>query len=174
MSEPTGGTGEKLVEVHKALDDWEGKLLVTYLHENGIEAAFRGDPNISFDIKELIRTSDEAFGIYVVESQAARAKELLTEFISAATDPAMLDETASHKLKVDKETIHRLRGELTEERRTFQFLAWIAVVFLAAGAVLWLIWPPWLREQSPSIILRWTMVILLAGGAAFAGRSAQR
>ena len=109
----------KLVEVHKARDSWEGTLLTSYLRDNGIEAAFQGDPNVSFDMTELLRNSDEAFGVFVLEPDVARAQALITEFLTTVTDELVLAETAAHKLKVDKETIHRLRGALVEERRTF-------------------------------------------------------
>ena len=164
----------KLVEVYKARDTWEGTLLTGYLRANGIEAAFQGDPNVSFDMTELLRNSDEAFGVFVLEPEAAQAKALLTEFLTAATDELLLAENAARKLKVDKETIHRLRGALVEERRTFEFLGWVGVVFLGAAALLWTIWPAWLKMDVPPSIFRWLMVALLTIGAVFAGNWANR
>ncbi len=163
-----------LVEVHKARDTWEGTLLTSYLRDNGIQTAFQGDPNVSFDMKELLRNSDEAFGLFVLAPEAARAKELITEFLSSATDDSVLVEAAAQKLKVDKETIHRLRGELVEERRTFEFLGWIGVAFLGAAALLWVIWPAWLKIDAPPGVFRWLMVALLTLGAVFAGNWASK
>ena len=163
-----------LVEVHKARDTWEGTLLTSYLRDNGIQTAFQGDPNVSFDMKELLRNSDEAFGLFVLAPEATRAKELIAEFLSAATDDSVLVEAAAQKLKVDKETIHRLRGELVEERRTFEFLGWIGVAFLGAAALLWVIWPAWLKIDAPPGIFRWLMVALLTLGAVFAGNWASK
>ena len=170
MNQPT----TKLVEVHKARDSWEGTLLTGYLRDNGIEAAFQGDPNVSFDMTELLRNSNEAFGVFVLEPEVGRATELITEFLAAATDESVLAENAAHKLKVDKETIHRLRGELAEERRTFEFLGWVGVVFLGAAALLWMIWPAWLKMDVPPAIFRWLMVAMLTLGAIFAGNWANR
>lgn len=165
MNEPN----TNLVEVHKARDMWEGTLLTSYLRDNGIKAAFQGDPNVSFDMTELLRNSDEAFGVFVLAPEAVRAKELIVEFLTAATDESVLVETAAHKLQVDKETIHRLRGVVVEERRTFELLGWLGVVFLGAAALLWIIWPAWLKMDVPSAPFRWIMVLLLALGAVFAG-----
>ena len=163
-----------LVEVHKARDTWAGTLLTSYLRDNGIEAAFQGDPNVSFDMNELLRNSDEAFGIYVLESDVVRAQELITEFLSAATDESVLAETAAQKLRVDKAAIHRLRGALVEERRTFEFLGWIGVAFFGAATLLWIIWPAWLKMDAPPALFRWLMVLLLTLGAVFAGNWANK
>ena len=162
MSEPTRGTDETLVEVHKARSQTEGVLLVGFLRENSIEAVFPGDPNVSLDMVELLENSHETQGVFVLAHDAPRARELCAEFITAVTDEAVLAETAARKLRVDKETIHRLRAELKEERQTFEFLGWLGVVFLGAAAVLWAIWPAWLKMQTPASPLRWTMVVLLA------------
>jgi hypothetical protein len=169
MKEPMRETGEKLVEVHKARSEAEGLLLSSYLRDNGIEAAFQGDPNVSFDMVELLQNSNETLGVFVLEHDVPRAKELSAEFITSVTDESVLAETAAHRLRVDKETIHRLRGELKEERRTFEFLGWIGMAFLGAAALLWAIWPAWLKMEVPAGPLRWAMVILLALGAVFAG-----
>ncbi|MEI6083386.1 MAG: hypothetical protein WCS70_03700 [Verrucomicrobiota bacterium] len=165
---------EKLVEVHKAHSEAEGLLLASYLRDNGIEATFQGDPNVSFDMKELLQTSDETMGVFVLENDLTRAKELREEFVTTVTDETVLAEAAAHRLRVDKETIHRLRGELKEERRTFEFLGWIGVVFLGSAALLWAIWPEWLKMEEPAVPLRWAMVVLLALGTVFAGSWANR
>lgn len=165
MNEPT----ESLVEVHKARSETEGVLLAGYLRDNEIEAAFQGDPNISFDMKELFHASDETMGVFVLAHNAARAKELCVEFNSAVTDENVLAETAAQRLRLDKEAIHRLRGELKEERQTFEFLGWVGVVFFGAAALLWAIWPAWLKMEVPAVPVRWAMVLLLILGAVFAG-----
>ena len=163
-----------LVEVHKARDTWEGTLLTGYLRDNGIEAAFQGDPNVSFDMTELLRNSDEAFGVYVLDANVVRAKELIAEFLTSATDESVLAETAAQKLRVDKDAIHRLRGALVEERRTFEFLGWIGVAFFGAATLLWIIWPAWLKMDAPPALFRWLMVLLLTLGAVFAGNWANK
>ena len=163
-----------LVEVHKARDTWEGTLLTGYLRDNGIEAAFQGDPNVSFDMTELLRNSDEAFGVYVLASDVGRAKELIAEFLTSATDESVLAETAAQTLRVDKEAIHRLRGALVEERRTFEFLGWLGVAFFGAATLLWIIWPAWLKMDAPPALFRWLMVLLLTLGAVFAGNWANK
>lgn len=165
---------EKLVEVYKARDEWEGSLIIGWLRESGIEASFQGEPAVDLDLPHMLKSTDEAFGIFVIEHDAPRAKQLVTEFINAATDESVLEETAAHKLHVDSETIGRLRGALKEERQTFDFLGWIGVVFLGAAAVLWIIWPAWLKMEAPSVVLRWVMVALLGFGAIFAGSWAGR
>jgi hypothetical protein len=158
-----------LVEIHKARSVTEGVLLTGFLRHNGIEAAFQGDPNVTFDMKELLQTSDETMGVFVLPADAARARELCAEFSAAVTDESVLAESAAQKLRVGKETIHRLREELKEERRTFEFLGWIGVVFLGAAAALWAIWPAWLKMDAPALPLRLAMVVLLTMGAVFAG-----
>lgn len=169
MSESNPVAREKLVEIHKARNEWEGVLLAGYLRNNGIEAAFQGDANVTLDMQEMLQTSDEAFGLYVLEHEAVEAKALLAEFMAAATDPSVMEETAARKLKVDKETIAQLRSALREERRTFEFLGWLSMAFFAAAATLWVIWPGWLKIEAPSAVLRWAMVALLVLGAFFAG-----
>src|SRR5712691_3912915 len=146
---------EKLVEIHKARDEWEGNFLIGYLRDNGIESTFQGDPSVDLDLAHMLKSTDDAFGVYVLEHDAVRARQLVQEFMSAVTDESMLEETAAQKLRVDKETITRLRGALIEERRTFEFLGWVGVVFLGAAALLWLIWPDWLKVEAPSALLRW-------------------
>ena len=77
-------------------------------------------------------------------------------------------------MKVDKEAIHRLRTAVVEERRTFEFLGWIGVVFFGAATALWIIWPTWLKMDTPPALFRWLMVLLLTVGAVFAGNWANK
>ena len=165
---------EKLVEIHKACNDWEGNLLIGFLRDNGIEATFQGDPSVNLDMAHMLKSTDEAFGVYVLEENVARARELVHEFLTTATDETVLDELAAQKLRVSKETIAQLRGALKDERETFEFLGWIGVVFLGAAALLWVIWPAWLKIDAPPALFRWAMVLLLALGAVFAGSWASR
>ena len=165
---------ENLVEIHKARDEWEGNLIIGWLRDNGLEATFQGDPSVNLDMAHMLKSTDEAFGIFVLEHEAERGRQLVHEFLTAVTDQSILEETAAQKLRVDKETITRLRGALRDERQTFEFLGWLGVVFLGAAAVLWLIWPAWLRMDAPPAVMRWTMVALLVAGAFFAGKWAGR
>ena len=165
---------EKLVEIHKARDEWEGNLIIGWLRDNGVTATFQGEPSVDLDLAHMLKSTDEAFGVFVLEHDAERGRQLVREFLGAATDEGVLEDTAAQKLRVDKATIQRLRGALTEERKTFEFLGWVGVVFLGAAAVLWVMWPAWLKHEAPSAVLRWAMVVLLALGAVFAGSWASR
>src|SRR5204863_4718391 len=98
MNEPEHDVREKLVEVYKARSETEGVLLVGYLRDNDVEAAFQGDQNVSFDMKELIQTSNETMGVYVLAHEVAHAKELCAEFTTAVTDESVLAETAAKRL----------------------------------------------------------------------------
>ena len=53
-----------------------------------------------------------------------------------------------------KEHVFRALGELKDERQTFEFLGWIGVAFFGAAAVLWTIWPAWLKMEVPAAPLR--------------------
>lgn len=165
---------ERLVEVHKARDEWQGNLIMGWLRDNGLKATFQGDPSVNLDVAHMLKSTDEAFGIYVLEHEAERGRQLVREFLTAATDESILEEHAAQTLRVDKETITRLRGALKDERQTFEFLGWLGVVFLGAAAVLWMIWPAWLKMDAPPGVMRWTMVVLLGLGALFAGKWAGR
>ena len=162
--------GQKLIQVHQARDEWEGTIIVGYLRDNDVEATLRRPPSMPpLDSVESLTGTQKVLGILVLENKAERARELILEFLSAVTDEQVLTETAAQRLKLDRDTIHKLRGELTEERKTFEALGWIVVVFLAAAALLWAIWPAWLKVARPPTGLRWVMVLLLTLSAAFAG-----
>jgi len=169
MNESSQVNAEKLIEVYKARDPWQGHLLIGYLHDNEIEAAFQGLPSVALDAREFFQTSDQAVGIYVLEHEALRATELINEFLSA--DNAAPTTGKPHP---DKARIAELRGALQEERQTFEFLGWAAVVFLSALAVLWAIWPVWLKTEPPAPFYRWTGVALLALASVFAINHAAR
>jgi len=170
-----GEESENLVQVHHARDEWEGSIMVGYLRDNGVEATLQEPPSIPpLDIAENLSGTEKVNGIFVLEHQADRARSLLSEFLNTVTDERILEEAAGQKLKLDKETIGRLRITLGEERRTFAFLGWVGVVFLGAAAVLWAIWPEWLKFGPPPVGLRWLVVILLALAAVFAGHWASR
>jgi len=87
----------------------------------------------------------------------------------SVTDEQVLEDAAAEKLKIDKDTVKQLRGGLKEERQTFAFLGWIGAAFLGAAALLWAIWPSWLKIGPPSAEFRWVVVILLLLAAVFAG-----
>jgi hypothetical protein len=163
---------EKLVPIHRVRDEWEGTLLVGYLRDNAVEASLREPSALPpFDAVEQLTGHNPAYSISVLEPNAARARQLVKEFLEAATDDSVLAETAAQELHVDKETIHRLRGELEEERATFQFVEWLGIGFLTAAALLWMIWPAWLKSLAPLPGLRWVLIILLAGAAGLWTRS---
>ncbi|MGA2220738.1 MAG: hypothetical protein ABSH21_02995 [Verrucomicrobiia bacterium] len=175
MSEEERLRSENLVEIHRARDEWEGNLLIGYLRDNGIEATLEGKmKGPESAVHAGFADPDRSCGIFVLEDEAKRAAELVTEFLSAATDDNILQQTAAQKLQVDRETIARLRDAVREERRTFELLGWIGVVFLGAAALLWAIWPAWLKVASPPPEFRWVVVILLVLAAVFAGGRASK
>jgi hypothetical protein len=166
---------EKLVQVHHARDEWEGNIVTNYLRENGIEAMLQTAPAVPpLDFIENLSGSDKANSVFVLEHEAERARGLLMEFLNTVTDQKTLEQTAAQKLHLDKQTIAQLRGALREERRTFEFLGWIGVAFLGAAALLWAIWPAWLKLAPPPSSFRWIGVILFTFGAVFAGSWASR
>jgi hypothetical protein len=175
MSDTDRLNSEYLVEVHKARGEWEGNLLVGYLRDNGVEATLQEPASIApLDSAETMTGTDKVCGIFVLDHDRKKASELVKEFLSAAADDSVLEETAAEQLHVDKEKIARLRGELQEERKTFEFLAWSGVMFLGAASLLWATWPAWLKVEPPAPEFRWVMVILLALGAVMAGAWSSR
>lgn len=175
MSQQEPPASERLVQIHRARDEWQGNILVGYLRESGVEATLQSPPSVPpLDAVESLSGSQKVNGIFVLEHEAERARALLKEFLGTVSDPRLLEEAAAQKLRVDKETISQLRGALREERRTFEFLGWMGVVFLGAAALLWAIWPAWLKIAAPPPQFRWVMVILLALAAVFAGNWANR
>jgi hypothetical protein len=170
-----GEQSENLVQVHHAHDEWEGSIIVGYLRDNGVEATLQHPPSMPpFDAAESLSGTEKVNGIFVLEHDADRARNLLKEFLNTVTDEQILEEAAGQKLKLDKETIGQLRSALREEHRTFVFLGWTGVVFLGAAALLWAIWPGWLKIGPPPPEFRWVVVILLALAAVFAGTWASR
>jgi hypothetical protein len=175
MSDQERLRSEKLVEIHRARDEWEGNIIVGFLADNGVDATFQAPPPMPpLDAVEELSGSGKVSGIFVLSHEADRARKLLDEFMATATDEKILEETAAKKLRVNKETISQLRTALREERRTFDFLGWLMVAFLAASALLWAIWPEWLKTAPPAPGFRWVMVILLALAAVFAGNWANK
>jgi len=170
MNEQDQLGSEKLVQIYKARDEWEGNILVGYLEDNGVDAtldaAIQGTDAAAH---AGFATPDPGTAVFVIEEDVARATALVKEFEAAVTDEQMLEDTAAEKLKLDKETITRLRGALREEKGTFEFLGWVGVAFLAAAAVLWCIWPDWLKVSPPAPVLRWGMVVVFALAAVFVG-----
>ena len=175
MNEEDRLRSEQLVEIHRARTEWEGNLLVGFLQDNGVEATLEAPPAVPpLDAVEQLSGGDKICGIFVLEHDAQRARELVREFLTAATDERVLEEEAAQKLHVDKDTIAQLRGAVREERRTFEFLGWLGVTFLAAAALLWAIWPAWLKIAPPAPEFRWVMVILLALASVYAGNWTSR
>jgi hypothetical protein len=166
---------EKLVQIHQARDEWEGNVVVGYLRENGVEAMLQSPPAVPpLDAIENLSGSTKVNGVFVLEHEAERAQALLMAFQSSVADEDLLEEEAAHALKLDKETIAQLRGALKEEKKTFEFLGWVGVAFFSAAALLWAIWPPWLKLAPPPPEVRWTVLILLMLVAVFAGSWASR
>jgi len=169
MSDSQRWDAEKLVEIHKARDEWQGNLLIGFLRDNGIQATFQGDPSVNLDVAHMLKSTDDAFGVFVLEENAGKGRELVREFLTAATDQAVLEEDAAKKLHISKEQIAQLRGAIREERETFAFLQWIGMAFLGALALLWAIWPDWLKTEAPAAVYRWSAAILLMVAALLVG-----
>ena len=163
-------SSENLVLVHHARNEWDGNIIVGYLRDNGVEATLQSPPSMPpLDAMEDLSGSDKVNGIFVLNPEADKARELVKEFVNTVTDDQVLEEAAAQKLKLDKETITELRGALKEERQTFEFLGWIGAAFFGAVALLWAIWPAWLKIGPPAPEFRWVVVILLLLAAVFTG-----
>jgi hypothetical protein len=171
MSQPEQSA--KLVPVHHARTEWEGNIVTGYLRENGVEATLRTPPSVPpLDVMENLSGTNKMNSVFVLEMDVDKARNLLKEFQSTVADQQVLEETAAQKLKLDKETITQLRSAVREERKTFELLGWIGVAFLGAAAVLWAIWPAWLKLAPPQ--LQWIVMILFAFAALSAGSWASR
>ena len=166
---------QDLVLIHHARDEWSGNILVGYLRDNGVEATLQSPPSIPpLDAMENLSGSDKVNGIFVLGYEADQARELVKEFLNTVTDEQVLEDAAAQKLKLDKETVTQLRGALKEEKQTFEFLGWIGVAFLGAAALLWAIWPAWLKIGPPPAGFRWFGAIVLLLMAVFAGNWTSR
>jgi hypothetical protein len=161
---------ESLVEIYRARDPWQGHLLIGFLQDNGVQAAFQGLSSVPLAAGELLETSDRLVGIFVLQHDVAQARELVQEFLASEG----VDTASPDMPPLDKQRIAELRNALQEERKTFAFLGWAAVVFLGAMAVLWAIWPVWLKTEPPAPLYRWMGVVLLAMAAAFALNQTRR
>jgi hypothetical protein len=81
---------EDLVAVHKAGNEWEGNLIVSYLRENGIEATLESPPSVSpLDVAEELSGSNRVDGVLVFRHDADRARALIKEFLARqpSTEP---------------------------------------------------------------------------------------
>lgn len=175
MSDNQPLDAEKLIPVHRARSEWEGNVVIEHLRHHGIEATLQAR------ISGALAGTDAGFAdpdttatVCVLEHDRARADEAVRTLLAAVADERALEDAAAQKLHLDKTTIHRLREELREERRTFNFLGWLFVIFLGASAALWAIWPAWLKTAPPDPTIRVVMVIMLALGAVFAGNWASK
>jgi hypothetical protein len=91
---------EKLVEIHRARSEWEGRLLVDYLAGNGVEADLRlpaGDPLL--EALEMASGADKACGVFVLEHDADRGSALAQEFLALPTDESALERAATQNLQ---------------------------------------------------------------------------
>jgi hypothetical protein len=169
MNESGKVDADKLVEIHKAQDPWQGHLLIGFLRENGMEAAYQGLPAIALDAHGLMADNDAAVGVFVLERDVPRARELVKVFLTQATDTAALEAAAARPPhSPDRERIAELRGELQEERRTFELLGWLGAGLMVILAVLWTAWPD-LFEVVPVPLFRYIGAALIVLAAVFAG-----
>ena len=170
MSETNPSAKEKLVVVHKARDEWEADLIVGYLRDNGIEAMLSDPPSrAAAGFHAGFCDPDTTCPVYVLEEQTESARQRVGEFLAARADEPAPESNAPAPAHLDRARIAELRESVKEERRTFEFLGWGGVVFLAAGALLWTVWPSWLKMVAPTWPMRSLMVILLVLAAVFVG-----
>ena len=171
MSEPNPSAQEKLVAVHKARDEWEADLLVGYLRNNGIDATLMDPPSrAAAGFHAGYCDPDTTCAVFVLEDQENIARTLVGEFLAARPGETAPAADAARPAHLDKARIAELRETVKEERRTFEFLGWVGVVFLAAGALLWTLWPAWLKMAAPGWFMRWPMVLLWVLAALFVSR----
>jgi hypothetical protein len=104
MSEEERLRSERLVEIHRARNEWQGNLLVGYLGENGVEATLRLPIAIPpLDAVEVVSGTDNACGVFVLEHEAKRATDLVKEFLLATTDESIWEQAAIQNPQVNKE-----------------------------------------------------------------------
>ena len=161
---------QDLVLIHHARDEWDGNIIVGYLRDNGVEATLQSPPSMPpLDAMENLSGADRVNGIFVLGYEADRARELVKEFVNTVVDEQVLEEAAAQKLKLDPQTVAQLRKALKDEQQTFTFVGCIVATFLGATALLWAIWPKWLKIGPPPAEFRWIGVLVLLLAAVFAG-----
>lgn len=162
---------ERLVAAHRARDEWEANIMVGYLQDCGVEATCR--PNATRD-KAAARAGyyepNTGCDVLVLEHNLAKARECMAAFQEAVTDEKLLEEEAAKKLRLDRETIGRLRTSLRAEQDTFRFLGWLVVAFFVSAAMLWAILPRWISTGVPFGVMRWVTVGMLMLAALLVGR----
>jgi hypothetical protein len=162
---------ERLVVAHRARDEWEANIMVGYLRDCGVEAMCR--PNATRS-KSAARAGyyepDTGCDVLVLEHNVDKARECMAAFQEAVTDDKMLDEEAARRLRLDRESIGRLRLAVREEQATFRFLGWLVVAFFVSAALLWALLPKWVTAGVPFGIMRWVTVGMLILAALLTGR----
>ena len=152
-------SAERLVQVYRARDDWQGTLLTGFLNDQGVRATLRLPPSVPpFDWYEFFAHNNSIDGVFVFEHDVTCARQLIGEFLGAEPDEAALEQQAAHKPHPDRDKIHWLRIALIEERQTFKFLGLLALSFLSAGFLY--IGLPSLRVAA---LLGFTLVAVMAG-----------
>jgi hypothetical protein len=135
MDVPPTLAAAKLVQVHKARNEMEGNLMVSFLHDHGVDSMLRSPPAVLPLSCELFNQNETIDGISVREADADRARQLIQEFLTTAVDVPSLEALAAQRPPLTKEKIGQLRGALWEERRTFRFLGGTVAAFVAAALV---------------------------------------
>jgi hypothetical protein len=163
MNDPQQLESEKLVEIHRAANEWRANILVGYLRDNGIEASWEVIPSRA---RAALRAGycdpDSTCRVFVLEHAADRARQLIEEYLAASPNERMLEELALQKRPMTKERFAQLRAALREERRTFRFLGLLGAAFLAAGLLL--------RHQVIGLAgARWIMLAVIAIAAVVVG-----
>ena len=136
MDTPPTLAATKLIQVHKAHNELEGNLMVSFLHDHGVDAMLRPPPAVPpLDFCESFNQNETIDGIFVREPDADRARQLIQEFLTTVADVPSLEALAAQRPPLTKEKIGQLRGALREERRTFRFLGGTVAAFVAAALV---------------------------------------
>lgn len=139
---------EKLVQVYRARDEWQGHLLVGYLRDNGVEATLR--QRASIPPCDSVEFGDKRTdGILVLQHDAERARGLVQEFLVASPDEEAMDALAGQKLHVTKERFAQLRAALWEEKQTFRMLGWGVLLFILILILLWQTLPWHMKGEPP-------------------------
>jgi hypothetical protein len=120
MSQEQPLQSEKLVQVYRARDEWQGSLLAGYLRDNGIETVLRLPPSVPpYGFVEMCNRKKAIDGVFVLQHNAGRARQLVQEFLSAEPDEEAMDALAPVKPRVTKERFTELRAAVCEQRQTF-------------------------------------------------------
>ena len=136
MSDESQLKAENLVQVFKSADEVEATVIEGYLRESGIaDTCVRGLGNPMLRDMDLLHVNEIGFGVYVLEHDGERARELVAEFQSANVDDAAL-EAAAIASPATKNELVETRAESVERQRTWNLFIWVLIVFAIATVLM--------------------------------------